>query len=387
MGIIKRIFIGLGIVLLAGVLGLLMTGNGHVLRGIRSTYLIGEKNPDIDDLGYFDLALIAAGNPRPWPISADAAELGKSLFGADDSLETTAFILVQNDTIRAEYYAADGGVDVVSNSFSMAKSFTAMMIMRACEQGYIQSLNDPVGKYLPEYQSGPDAHLTIQHLLQMTSTIPFGESYSSPFGYMARAYFGNELQEETYRYHAEGSPGSRWSYEGGNTVLLGLILKAATGKSPSTYFGEEFWRPMGSEHAAFWNLDHEGGLEKVFSGYYATARDFARIGSLMLHHGVVGQDTLLSEASVASLIAPCRVPDGLGETCTWYGSQWWIDGSENPRFFACRGMRGQYIICVPEHHLCIVRLGHRQSKARIHHMPADMLQYLNLAEKTLGLNR
>ena len=387
MRILKRIGIGLGILLVAAVLGLVVTGNSHVLRGIRSTYLIGEKNPDIDDLGYFDVSVIASGQPQPWAADPNAAALGKQCIGEDDSLGTTAFLVLQNDTIRAEYYSEDGGLEVVSNSFSMAKSFTAMMVLKAHEEGLIPSLDDRVGKYLPEYNNGTDTALTIRHLLHMASSIPFGESYSSPFGYMARAYFGKNLLEETFRYHVEDRPGTCWSYEGGNTVLLGLVLRAVTQKSPSAYFGERFWRPLGAEHAAFWNLDHEGGIEKVFSGYYATARDYARIGALMLHDGVWGNDTLLSSASIRELITPCLIPDRAGEKCSWYGMQWWLDSSEQPHFFACRGMRGQYIICIPEHDICIVRLGHKQSKARVQHMPADLLRYVEIAEKTLGIRQ
>jgi CubicO group peptidase (beta-lactamase class C family) len=263
----------------------------------------------------------------------------------------------------------------------MAKSFTAMLVGKAIEEGYIASLDQKVGDFLPEFTEGKNASLTVRHLLQMASGIPFGESYSSPFGYMAKSYFGHHLAEETMKYSVVKDPGSLWAYEGGNSVLLGMIIQKATGRTVSEYFFQKIWSCIGAEHMAHWNLDKKGGIEKTFSGYYATARDFARIGKLYMHDGVWDNDTILSPEFVRLCLTPNNVPDENGEACSWYGLHWWLGKNRGEDFFSCRGMRGQYIVGLPSENLVLVRLGHQQKSERVGHMPPDLYAYIELARE------
>lgn len=379
---IKRIVIALLIIVALAVMALLVTGNSHILRGLPSTYFSGKSKPDIYDMEYFDVSTIPADKPEAWPLHAryNQYTLGAEDQAKVDSFETTALLVFYKDSLLFEKYYLGATDTTHSNSFSMAKSFTAMLIGKAIDEGYIQSVDQKVGDFLPEFKSGKNAELTIRHLLTMTSGIPFGESYASPFGYMAKAYFGKDLTKETMGFSVERDPGTLWAYEGGNTVLLGMIVKQATGRTPSRYFFEKFWSCIGAQHTAYWNLDHENGLEKTFTGFYSTARDFARIGQLYMHRGIHGVDTLLSPSFVDECLTPCNVPDDKGENCYWYGYQWWLGQHEGDAFFSCRGMRGQYIIGIPSKDLLIVRLGHQQSPERTDHMPPDLYNYISTAK-------
>ncbi len=382
MRILKRVLIGLGILVLLAIIALYVTGNEHVLNGIGKTYLIGKTKPDIDDMHYFDVSNIPADHPEAWPMHA-GYNLGKipdQYSARVDSMGTTAFLVIKDDALLFEKYWEHTDETTLSNSFSMAKSFIAMLIGKAIDEGFIKSIDQQVGDFLPEFTNGEASLLTIRHLLQMTSGIPFGESYSSPFGYVAKSYYGNDLVKETMKFGVEKTPGTLWAYEGGNTVLLGLILKKATGRTPSEYFFQKFWSCIGAENEAHWNLDHEGGLEKTFSGFYATARDFARIGKLYLHQGVWESDTILSPSFVAECITPNNIPDINGEKCSWYGLHWWLGEHNGKKLFSCRGLRGQYIAVIPEDNLIVVRLGHDQNKERVGHMPPDLFMYLDIAQ-------
>lgn len=386
MRIVKRILISLGILILLIVIGLYATGNGHILNGIGKTYLIGKSKPDIDDMKYFEVSDMKADHPDPWPMHANynLGMIPMDMSAKVDSMETTALLVFQNDSLLFEKYWDGTDDKTLSNAFSMAKSFTAILIGKAIQEGYIKSLDQPVGDFIPEYKDGMAASLTVRHLLQMTSGIPFGESYSSPFGYMAKCYYGEDLIKETLKYKVEKTPGTTWSYEGGNSVLLGMIIKKATGRTPSEYFFQKIWSCIGAENDAHWNLDTYGGMEKTFSGFYATARDFARIGKLYLHQGVWGSDTILPPAFVNECLTPNGVPDILGENCMWYGLHWWLGEYQGKRFYSCRGMRGQYIAVIPEDNIIMVRLGHNQNKERTAHMPPDLYMYLDIA-KTIAV--
>jgi len=380
MRVFKRIVIFLIALLTLVAAALWMTGNEHVFYGVRKTYLVGKKNPDIDDQPYFDLRKVAAGNAAALHLSANYnnRELLPEEQLWSDSMGTTGLLVFHHDSLLFEQYR-EGDVNTRSNSFSMAKSITSILVGIAIDEGLIRSIDDKVGNYLEEYRSGMDTLLTIRHLLDMTSGIPFGESYSSPFGYMAKSYYGKDLTSTTLEYHVQKEPGTLWAYEGGNTVLLGMILKKVTGMAVSDYCSSRLWSRIGAEHDAYWNLDKEDGIEKTFSGFYATARDFSRLGLLFMHEGVWRLDTVVSPEWVKESIVAHGVPDEESEACTWYGRQWWMGQHAGHSFFACRGLRGQYVLCVPDLEMVVVRLGHRQSKERINHMPADLYRYLDIA--------
>jgi CubicO group peptidase (beta-lactamase class C family) len=380
MRILKRIVLILGVIVGIAVLAAIVSGKSYLLSGVRKTYLVGEKTPDIDDMKYFDVRKIAHGTPvQPLFYSDYRGVLYPPTYDVfANEMDNSAFLVFWRDSLVFEHYW-EGDTSTLTNSFSMAKSFTSMMIGAAIDDGLIRNVDQPVGDFLPEYAEGLNGNLTIRHLLQMTSGIPFGESYSSPFGYMAEAYFGHDLQPLTTAFKVEKEPGTQWAYEGGNTVLLGLIIQKATGKSPSAYFEEKFWSRLGTSHDAYWNLDHEDGLEKTFSGFYATARDFSRIGTLFMHNGVYQGDTLLSPDFIKQSITPHLVPDDKGESCSWYGWQWWMGEHHGYDMYMCRGLRGQYIICIPEAEVMVVRIGHKQSKDRLNHLPEDIYTHVDIA--------
>jgi len=379
---IKRIFVSIVIVMLVAVGTLFITGNEHVLYGVGKTYLKGKTAPDIDDMPYFSTRAIPADRPQPWPVNLiknTESAIPDELMHKMDSMETTAFLVISRDTIVFEQYFRGFSDTTHSNSFSVAKSFLSILVGVAIDEGYIESLDQPVGDFIPEFREGVNASLTVRHLLQMTSGIPFGESYQDPFGYMAKAYYGKDLVAETMKFKVEKEPGTQWVYEGGNTVLLGLILERATGRTVSQFFFEKVWSCVGAESTAYWNLDKKDGMEKTYSGFYSTARDFARIGKLYKNEGRWGADTLVSPDFARLSVTPNGIPDVKGEACKWYGLHWWIGEYQGMRLFSCRGLRGQYIIVIPERDLVVVRLGHQQVKERRNHMPVDMDWYIEAA--------
>jgi len=381
MRVIRRILTSLLLLLVLAAALLVISGNQHILYGLSKTYLRGKTGPDIDDMRHFHTRKIAAGKAEAWPQGARFTDQipGGRFPRRLDSLQTTAFLVIHRDSIVHESYYRGHSDTTHSNSFSMAKSFLAALVGVAVGEGYIASLDEPVSTFIPEFSEGENARLTVRHLLQMTSGIPFGESYQNMFGYMARSYYGKHLIKETMNFRVSKSPGEFWVYEGGNSVLLGMILERSTGRSCSQYFSEKIWSCIGAEHPAYWNLDQEGGMEKTFSGVYATARDFARIGKLYLHDGAWKGDTLIHPDFVRASVTPHRIRDEIGEPCTWYGLHWWLGVHKGVPFQSCRGLRGQYIIIIPDYELVIVRLGHRQTKGRSHHMPHDLHWYIDAA--------
>lgn len=356
--------------LLIGILYL--TGNGYLARGIYCTYLHGKIKPDIDDQSFFDTRKINRGEAINLPAKLNV--LSNENVAFLNSTESEAFLVFKNDTLVSEWYGNYGADSTHWNSFSMAKSVISLLIGCAIEDGQISSLQDPISKYIA--WNGND--VTLEQLLHMSSGIPFGESYSSPFGYMAKAYYHSDLKAITAPFKVEQTPGSYWSYEGGNTVLLGMVLEAATQKKISNYFEEKIWTKIGAASPAYWNLDTENGFEKPFTGVYATAKDFGMLGQCILHHGKVYGQEIIDSAYLAQSFEPWTIQDGKNSVCDWYGLHWWMGEVDGVKFKSARGMRGQYIVIIPEKNMIVVRIGHQQSKERINQMPVDMLTYIRM---------
>lgn len=363
---LKRCVFGLVSLVVVACLLLLATGNGHILRGIPKTYLRGLTRPDINDMDLHHVREVHSGLGEPWAVSAAMGEVQLpegdleylSQYGSE------ALLMWQGDSLILEHYWNQTDQNTHFNSFSMAKSFAALAVGVAIDRGEIPSVEEPLGTYLTAYQNDKDADLKLKHLLQMASGIDFGESYSSPFGYMAKAYFGTDLEQETLNYHVSKDPGTEWKYEGGNSVLLGLALQKATGKNVSDYFSKHIWQPIGATNPAYWNLDKAGdaGLEKTFSAFYATPRDFGRVGKLILNRGTWKGKRLLSEEWFDAAMQPCGVNDSTGEPTLNYGYHMWLYEDNRQPVPSCSGMRGQYILALPHLDMVVVRIGHNREE-------------------------
>jgi CubicO group peptidase (beta-lactamase class C family) len=125
---------------------------------------------------------------------------------------------------------------------------------------------------------------------------------------------------------------------------------------------EEYWRfphdalfrPLGCSSAVF-QTDTSGTL--VGSSYvFASARDWARLGLLLLQDGVWQGERLLPEGWVDYMRTPAPADPELH-----YGAQTWLVGAESfdepAPVFEMRGHGGQFVTVVPEKDLVVVRLG------------------------------
>ena len=170
--------------------------------------------------------------------------------------------------------------------------------------------------------------------------------------------------------------GSLHKYKSGDTQLLGLLLEKATGKTLSDYAAEKLWQPLGAEHPALWSTDHEKGNEKAYCCFNSNTRDFARIGKLMLDSGKWNGTAIIDSTYYQNSIKACGIKDESGNSCDYYGYQWWIDPL-HPEIFYARGILGQYIINIPSKKIIIVRLGKRTYPLRIHSVPKEVRYLIN----------
>jgi CubicO group peptidase (beta-lactamase class C family) len=198
----------------------------------------------------------------------------------------------------------------------------------------------------------------------MSSGSNWDESYANPFSVTTESYYGYNLYRTATGVKITKEPGTYFSYKSGDTELLGLIVEKATGQSLSAYASEKLWQPLGARHRALWSLDKKDGVEKAFCCFNSNARDFARIGQLMLNRGQWKGTAIIDSAYFTQSVTACRIKNEEGQPCDYYGYQWWLMPAY-PGVFYARGILGQYIIVIPSKNVVVVRLGHKRSDKRV----------------------
>lgn len=219
---------------------------------------------DIDDYKIFTNNEVATGTTAPWPVSANYNKpvLPDSLQRLLKQLQTIGLVVIKSDSLLYESYWDGYSDSSLSGSFSMAKSITSLLMGAAIRDGLIPSVNQPVGRYLPEFSKGEAAKLRIVDLLTMSSGTNWDESYVNPFSVTAALYYGDDVYKTATGVKLIHPPGTLHDYKSGDTQLLGLILEKATGKSLSAYAAEKIWKPVGAVHPALWSTDRTGGMKK-----------------------------------------------------------------------------------------------------------------------------
>jgi CubicO group peptidase (beta-lactamase class C family) len=336
-------------------------------------------SPNIDDFLIFDNREVKTGKSRPWPLSANYGNIGLKETKLDSlqKYQTVAFLVIHKDSILFEGYWNGYTKQTPSNSFSMAKSIVSLLIGCAIEDGFIQGLDEKVSNYLPWLKGPFSNELTIRHLLSMSSASSWDESYSSPFSITTQAYYGRDLPAVMHKVEISQHPGVAFSYKSGNTQLLERVLHKATGISISEYASQRLWQPLGAENPALWSLDRKYGTEKAYCCFNSNARDFARIGSLVLNHGSFRGLKIVSPNYIKEMTKPVKyLTDKDANMVDYYGLHWWIMNYKGEKIPYARGILGQYIYVLPREDAVIVRLGHKRSKNYHLHHPVDAFTWL-----------
>lgn len=363
----KIILIILLLLVAGGAAVLLWPGNYYVHRALLHTY------PKIDQYPIFENRVVKAANPAPMPFAPGVSERRiDSAFEKDFArYGTVAFLVLKDGEVFAEQYWEDYGPASHSNSFSMAKSIVSLLVGCAITDGCIKSVDEPVGDFLPEWGSFNGKTLTIRDLLTMSAGVRWDESSTSLFSTTTEAYYGRDLWRLAKREVLVSTPGEYFNYQSGVTQILAFLLKKATGKDIAAYASEKLWTPIEAEEDALWSLDHKDGMEKAYCCFNSNARDFARLGQLVLQHGYwygkEGRISVVDSAYVAAATSPATylktiLNDGREAPCTMYGYQFWLMNYKGHDIKYFRGILGQYIMVIPDMNAVIVRLGHRRAK-------------------------
>ncbi len=381
----KNIAKYLGIGLLIVIVGLVGLSFTKPYRYLQSALMVANKGATIEDYKIFENRTVKASDkPDEWEKAKDynKKQIPADLLKEVERYKTISFLVIQNGKLKYEQYW-DGYSEIShSNSFSMAKSIISLLIGIAIEEGKIKSIDQKVADFIPEFKEGGKAEISIKDLLRMSSGLKWDENYASPLAEVVRAYFESDLYDFTANLSVDYQAGKFWEYQSCDSQLLGFVLIKATGKSLSAYASEKLWKPLGAKSDALWSLDKLNGDEKANCCFNINARDFARLGLMVLNKGEWKGKQIVPAKYIEEAISPANTlidREDQSKTVRHYGYQFWIVYHKGLTIPCFRGVLGQYILIIPERNAIVVRLGHERDEEKINYTPKDVYTYLDIA--------
>jgi CubicO group peptidase (beta-lactamase class C family) len=369
---LKKILAGVSALAAATIALVFIFDYDYLFKGIAKTYFRGQKSATIDDLKLFPSNTVTTANPKPW--TKDSAynkkPLPEHLLTNLADTDTASLLIVKDGKLLHEQYWNGYNEKTRSNSFSMAKTVTVMLLGMAMEERKISSLDQNFTDFYKNYEDSDfGRHLTLRDLAAMEAGLNWNENYKNPFAPNARAYYGNSLEQAIHSQGFKEAPGKRFEYQSGSTQLLGFAVQKAVDVSMAQYLSEKLWKPLGMEQDAEWTTDNSG-MEKTFCCIHASPRDFAKLGQMMLNDGKMNGVQVLNREFLHEMITPTATSDGI------YGLGIWINNDNPVKHYFMLGLQGQYVIVVPEHNMVIVRTGSYNDQPKNDRGRPDQVKYI-----------
>lgn len=272
-------------------------------------------------------------------------------------------------------------VDRRHNIHSAGKSITSACIGIAIGQGFIESVDQSIFDYLPDYQNlntdGKDK-ITIEHLLTMTSGLEWdewGSSYASADNDVIALWLDcADPIACILEKPLVSEPGTGFNYSGGNAIILGEIIKDATGLDIEAFSWQYLFEPLGIETPPWRWIDNTG---VVYAGgdQKLTPREMLKFGVTYLDDGSWNGQQIIPRSWVEKSATPYSgqenhwlnhalnpIPPGDN---TWgergYSYSWWTHefstaGKKISAYWAF-GWGGQKIVIFPDQNTVVVFTG------------------------------
>lgn len=223
---------------------------------------------------------------------------------ADDYLAkwpVTGLLIARRGEVWSEAYRFDRNAEMRMNGWSMSKSVTSLLLGVAVDQGRIASLEDRAAKYVPALTGTLHGETSLRNLMNMSSGAAIVHDVGNRTIYPAGLTGRNASIEATVQaWNERAEPqGARFNYNELCPLTIGMVIRAACGKSLSELAEESLWKPMGAEANATWLTDAQRN-EFNCIGFAARVRDWARLGQLVAQRGEMNGKQIVSRAWMES---------------------------------------------------------------------------------------
>ena len=263
-----------------------------------------------------------------------------------------SLLVVRNGYIVYERYRFEFTQTFPSNIYSCTKIITSSLMGICLQEGYINSLEEPILDYFPDLtiqnMSPMKERINFRHLLTMTS----GLEWVDESDYYSMMGSGNPV-EYVLGKPMVSEPGQEWNYNTGCSHVLSTIINNVSGIGTANLAENSLFNPLGIDNY-FWDRDilgipNGGTLLKLIP------RDMAKIGYLYLNNGSWDGTQIISKEWVENATRSHIELDFSQNYGVGYGYKWWIYNWKDS--FGARGSYNQNILVLPDENLVVVSTG------------------------------
>ena len=218
-------------------------------------------------------------------------------------------------------------------TFSIAKSYLAVLTGLAVADGLIASIDEPVAATVEGRWFGSDhnARITWRQLLQQSSEWQgelWGKSDQVDHNRQIGAGADNSRKGERRELR---TPGTYYEYNDVRVNLLALCLLLRFGRPLPDVLAERIMDPIGASRTWAWHgyrtswievngtrMQSVSGGAHWGGGMFISARDHARLGLLVARHGRWGGRQVVPADWVGEMLSPSPTNEA-------YGLLWWLN--------------------------------------------------------------
>ncbi|MEO0788540.1 MAG: serine hydrolase [Bacteroidota bacterium] len=276
-----------------------------------------------------------------------------------------ALLVIKNGQLLAESYAEGYDENSLLLGWSMTKSITGLLVGMAGLQADQDHL-------FPEWENDERSNITIDNLLTMSSGLKWTERYGASTHATHMLHRTPDFAAYARSQPKVAEPGEQFIYSSGTSnMLMQLYLESfPTYQEGIDFMYERLFHAIGANS---FRIETDQSGKPVGSSYgWATARDWARVGQLVLQNGRWGSDQIVDGEWIDYLRkSVCTRPEHVpgkaeSEECN-YGGHFWLKSIAEPNMpddaILMRGFQDQRVIILPTQNMLIVRLGHNKDKA------------------------
>ncbi|WP_245542975.1 serine hydrolase domain-containing protein [Ruania albidiflava] len=241
------------------------------------------------------------------------------------------------------------------NIYSGSKTFTALAIGIAADEGLLH-VDEPVVGFFPDlpHADGLES-VHVRHLLQMTSGNPV--TWFEPSDQAPQDVLATWLVTEPVL-----PPGEAFEYSNAATYVLGRVVHAVSGNDVRDYLLPRLFDPLGIVNPQW--LRCPLGFSEAAKGLHLTTGEFARLGRLLLQRGRWCGTQLVPAEYVDAMhtdVVPTAHTMADPESAAGYGYQVWRCTQAGA--WRADGKYGQFSVVLPAHRAVVTITAHNEGVA------------------------
>lgn len=295
-------------------------------RQFLARYITHEGDPLVLPISWYSPVERVTGNSQDdlfatWPVERTIpTTVLEDISAFAEEQDSQGLIVVHNGAIQLESYWNGADRNTQFNPQSMSKTVLGMVMGIAIDEGHIDSVDDPVGKYIEEWSDDPRGSATLRQTLWMAAGLEqMADSYEiSLFSRGVWYNFGDDFNGMILDLKQVDPPGTKFDYNNEENNLLGLVIERATGRRYAEYLSEKLWQPLGLADATMY-LDREGGAVMKSCCIFSRPYDWAKLGVLVLNRGLYNGQQIVPAEWIDDMVTPSPLADHYGYQ-VWLGS-------------------------------------------------------------------